>query len=106
HGDAAPVDYELQDGQGVARVRLREGQAKRLRPEEVPALDRPVRFAVQRGRHPPLLADTLPALQALLRKAPRYEREDGDARMGGRGRGKGRRDKARRTRNGRPGRRH
>jgi ATP-dependent helicase HrpA len=106
HGDAAPVDYELQDGQGVARVRLREGQAKRLRPEEVPALDRPVRFAVQRGRHPPLLADTLPALQALLRKAPRYEREDGGARIGGRGRGKGRRDKARRTRNGRPGRRH
>ena len=106
-GDAAPVDYELQDGQGVARIRLREGQAKRLRPEELPALDRPVRFAVQRGRHPPLLADTLPELQALLRKAPRYEREDGDARMaGGRGRGRGGRARARRPRNGRPGRRH
>ena len=106
-GDAAPVDYELQDGQGVARIRLREGQAKRLRPEELPALDRPVRFAVQRGRHPPLLADTLPELQALLRKAPRYEREDGDARIaGGRGRGRGGRARARRSRNGRPGRRH
>jgi hypothetical protein len=104
-GDAAPVDYELQDGQGVARVRLREGQAKRLKPEELPALDRPVRFAVQRGRHPPLLADTLPELHALLRKAPRYEREDGDIRSGG-GRGRGRRARARRTRNGRPGRRH
>ena len=32
-GDAAPVEYELQDGEGVARIRLREGQAKRLRPE-------------------------------------------------------------------------
>jgi hypothetical protein len=106
-GDAAPVDYELLDGQGVARVRLREGQAKRLRPDELPALDRPVRFAVQRGRHPPLLADTLQELQALLRKAPRHEREDGDFRTAGAGgRGRGRRPRARRTRNGRPGRRH
>jgi ATP-dependent helicase HrpA len=106
-GDAAPVDYELQEGQGVARIRLREGQAKRLRAEELPALDRPLRFAVQRGRHPPLLADTLPELQALLRKVPRYEREDGDARMaGGRGRGRGGRARARRSRGGRPGRRH
>ena len=35
-GDAAPLDYELQDGEGVARVRLREGQAKRLRADELP----------------------------------------------------------------------
>jgi hypothetical protein len=106
-GDAASVDYELQDGEGVARIRLREGQAKRLRPEEVPALDRPVRFAVQRGRHPPVLADTLPELLALLRKAPRYQREDpGEPRTAGgrgRGRGRGRRGRPRRTRDGRPG---
>jgi hypothetical protein len=105
-GDAAPLDYELEDGQGVARVRLREGQAKRLRPDELPGLDRPVRFAVQRGRHPPLLADTLPELQALLRKAPRYEREDEESRRMPGARGRGRRAKARRPRNGRPGRRH
>jgi ATP-dependent helicase HrpA len=108
-GDAAPVDYELQNGEGVARIRLREGQAKRLRLDEVPALDRPVRFAVQRGRHPPLPADTLPELQALLRKVPRYEPEErGEARMGGaQGRGKGQgggRTRHRRPR-GRPGRR-
>jgi hypothetical protein len=72
-GDAAPVEYELQRGEGVARVRLREGQAKRLRADEVPVLDRPVRFAVQRGRHPPILADTVPDLQALLRRAPKPE---------------------------------
>jgi len=72
-GDAAPVEYELQQGEGVARVRLREGQAKRLRADEVPVLDRPVRFAVQRGRHPPILADTVPDLQALLRRAPKPE---------------------------------
>jgi len=72
-GDAAPVEYELQNGEGVARVRLREGQAKRLRADEVPVLDRPVRFAVQRGRHPPILADTVHDLQALLRRAPKNE---------------------------------
>ncbi len=109
-GDAAPVDYELQNGEGVARIRLREGQAKRLRLDEVPALDRPVRFAVQRGRHPPLPADTLPELQALLRKVPRYEPEErGEARMGraqGQGHGKGQGGRTRHRRpGGRPGRR-
>jgi ATP-dependent helicase HrpA len=69
-GDAVPLDYEIQDGRPVARVRLREGQARRLRMDEIPPLDRPLQFAVQRGRHPPLLADTLPALQAMLRRAP------------------------------------
>jgi ATP-dependent helicase HrpA len=77
-GDAVPLDYEIQGGQGVARVRLREGQAKRLHPDELPRLDRPLRFAVQRGTHPPLLADTIPALQALLRRRPKTEGE-GDA---------------------------
>jgi ATP-dependent helicase HrpA len=75
-GDAVPLEYEIQNGQGVARIRLREGQAKRLRPEELPRLDRPLRFAVQRGRHPPLLADSIPALQSLLRRAPRASFEE------------------------------
>jgi hypothetical protein len=79
-GDAVPLDYEVQNGQGIARVRLREGQAKRLRADELPRLDRPLRFAVQRGRHPPLLADTIPALQELLRRAPQsYAEEDSGA---------------------------
>ena len=99
-GDAAPVDYEIQHGEGVARVRLREGQARRLRPEEAPVLDRPVRWAVQRGRNPPLLADTIPELQALLRKAPRHDREDHGG-PGGRDRGRGRGRDARRP-HGRP----
>jgi ATP-dependent helicase HrpA len=85
-GDAAPLDYEVVDGEGIARIRLREGQAKRLHPGELPPLDRPLHFAVQRGRHAPLLADTLPALQALLRRAPKSESgEDERARRGSRG---------------------
>jgi hypothetical protein len=84
-GDAAPLDYEVQNGEGVARVRLREGQAKRLRADEIPPLDRPLRFAVQRGRHPPIQADTVPALQALMRRAPKPERDEVDRPRRGRG---------------------
>src|SRR4051794_3796880 len=85
-GDAVPLDYEVRNGQGIARVRLREGQAKRLRADEVPRLDRPLRFAVQRGRHAPVLADTLPALQALLRQPQKREEEEYRARRPERGR--------------------
>jgi hypothetical protein len=99
-GDAAPIDYEVDGGEAFARVRLREGQAKRLRAGDLPQLDRPLRFAVQRGRHAPLLADTIPALQALL-KRPRPEwTDDSDHRRGGRHGGR-----HRHPRRGRPGRR-
>jgi ATP-dependent RNA helicase HrpA len=100
-GDAVPLDYEVMGGEGVARVRLREGQAKRLRPDEIPSLDRPLRFAVQRGRHPPLLADTIPALQALLRRAPKSDEERSGPR-GDRHGGRGRRPGPRSGRGGRP----
>jgi hypothetical protein len=59
---------------------LREGQAKRLRADELPRLDRPLVFAVQRGRHPPILADSIPDLQALLRRSPRGPEEEEHAR--------------------------
>ena len=90
-GDAAPLDYEVLNGEGIARVRLREGQARRLRKDELPALDRPLHFAVQRGRHEPLLADSVPQLQAMLRRAPQPGRDDdGDRHRGGpRGRRRG-----------------
>jgi hypothetical protein len=75
-GDAAPLEYEVVDGIGVARVRLREGQAKRLRAGDLPPLDRPLRFALLRGRHPPVRVDTIAELQAELRRAPRAPRDD------------------------------
>jgi hypothetical protein len=98
HGDAAPLDYEVVNGEGVARVRLRQGQAKRLRPDEIPTLDRPLVFAVQRGRHAPLLAESLSQLQALLRRAPKTPWEEDSSRPKRRGR-EGRPHR-------RPGRRH
>jgi hypothetical protein len=95
-GDAVPLEYEIENGTGVARVRLREGQAKRLREGELPALDRPLRFAVQRGGHPPLLAESVPTLHTLLRRTPKpdrlYKEERGSVRhRGRRGRKQGRR---------------
>src|SRR5207245_2539364 len=50
YGDRVPLDYEVEQGRGVIRLRLREGQARRLQPRDVPALDRPVRFTVLRGK--------------------------------------------------------
>lgn len=96
-GDAVPLDYEVQGGVGVARVRLREGQARRLRQDELPLLDRPLRFAVQRGGHPPIQADTIPALQLALRRSSKADDEDA-ARFGEPGgrRGRGRRGDTRR----------
>jgi ATP-dependent helicase HrpA len=87
-GDAVPLDYEVNGGEGVARIRLREGQAKRLRADELPKLDRPLRFAVQRGGHPPLLADSIPALQALLQRPPKAPVDDRDDSRGPGHRGK------------------
>ena len=100
-GDAAPLGYEVVNGEGVARVRLREGQAKRLRADELPPLDRPLHFAVQRGRHAPLLADSVPQLQALLRRSPQASWDGEEDRPRRSHRGSGRRGGP----PGRPGRR-
>jgi len=103
-GDAVPLDYEVRNGQGIARVRLREGQAKRLRIDELPRLDRPLVFAVQRGRHPPILADSIPDLQALLQR-PAHASDDEEhnrSHRGGRRHHGGRHHGHRRGRGNRP----
>jgi ATP-dependent helicase HrpA len=67
HGDAVPLEYDVEGGQGLVRLRLREGQARRLSLVELPSLDRPLRFEVARGGEPPLRAQTLDELKHLLR---------------------------------------
>lgn len=71
HGDAVQLDYEVEGGHGMVRLRLREGQARRLTTHELPALDRPLRFEVVRGGDPPLRAQTLEELKQLLRQPGR-----------------------------------
>jgi hypothetical protein len=71
HGDAVPLEYEVEGGRGMARLRLREGQARRLTLHELPTLDRPLRFEVVRGGDPPLRAQSLDELKQLLRQPGR-----------------------------------
>ena len=73
-GDTVPLRYEIANGAGVARLELREGQARRLTEADLPRVDRPLRFAVARGNRPALLADTLEELRAALKQAEQQER--------------------------------
>jgi hypothetical protein len=80
-GDATAVEYDVERGVGIARLRLREGQARRLTPDDLPELDRPIRFAVSRGEDAPVEAESLEALQALLKKpVPKLHHERGRSR--------------------------
>ena len=84
HGDRVALEYEVEKGVGVARLRLKEGQARRLQPGDLPTLDRPLRFAVLRGHRESVRADSLEELRARLRGLPRSERPS--HRQGRRGR--------------------
>jgi hypothetical protein len=101
-GDAAALHYEMRDGKPLARVMLREGQARRLRDADLPVLDRPLVFAVRR-RGAILHADTLTELHALLDRpdttvtGKRAGSPDGSSRRGhGGGRGPAPRGRRRR----------
>jgi ATP-dependent helicase HrpA len=105
-----PISYELEragaagsgsaDGAlAVARLRLPEKLARTLVESELPALDRPLRFAVARGQRGTVKADTLGDLQERLdlpwapeetsRTDGERERRRGDDReRNGRGRGR------------------
>ncbi|MCZ6916115.1 MAG: DEAD/DEAH box helicase [Gemmatimonadetes bacterium] len=70
-GDRVPLDYEIENGEGVVRLRLREGQARRLRACDLPEVDRPLRYTVVRGKRAAIHAQNLEGLAALLAAMPR-----------------------------------
>jgi hypothetical protein len=84
-GDATAIEYDIERGVGIARLRLREGQARRLTADLLPPFDRPVRFRVVRGAEPPVDAESLDALRALLRSGskahPHRHRKSGQRRI-------------------------
>ena len=82
YGDRVPVDYDMEQGAGVVRLRLKEGQARRLHPKDLPAFDRPVRFTVTRGKHEAVRASSLDDLRKGLRNLGSAQR--GRAMRGGR----------------------
>jgi hypothetical protein len=65
-GREIPIDYDVEDGTGVARLRLPEKMARTLVEAELPELDRPLRFIVSRGQRGAVRAPTLSDLQDLL----------------------------------------
>jgi len=75
YGDRVPVDYEVERGVGVVRLRLKEGQARRLQPSDVPPFDRPLRFTVLRGKREALRSDSLEELRRGLSGLSRAERQ-------------------------------
>ena len=64
------IEYDVEERNGtmtgVARLRLPEKIARTLSEEELPALDRPLRFVVIRGQRGAIRADTLEELQEML----------------------------------------
>jgi hypothetical protein len=74
YGDRVPLEYEVERGAGVARLRRKEGQARRLQPKDLPELDRPLRFTVVRGRREAVRADSVEELHARLQTLTRDER--------------------------------
>lgn len=66
---------------GVARLRLPEKVARTLNEEELPTLDRPLRFIVTRGARGAARAKTLPELQEELER-PFTEKEIADLERG------------------------
>ena len=87
-GDAVALEYRVEQGEGIARLLLREGQARRLNERDLPALDRPLKFEVMRSGEDPLQADTLAELHHLLRQPRRrsraHQRRPVRSRRGGR----------------------
>src|SRR5258706_15606264 len=69
-GKAVPIDYDVEETdawtQGVARLRLPEKIARSLVEEELPTLDRPLRFVVPRGQRGAARASTLEELREVL----------------------------------------
>jgi hypothetical protein len=79
-GRAVPLEYDVeQDGNGalvgVVRLRLQEKLARFLSDEDVPELDRPVRFVVYRGAQGTVRAASIAELRELLKTG---RREDGE----------------------------
>lgn len=68
-GERCPIDYEVDTGRAIARIRLKEHLARRLTVREIPELDRPVAFTVVRGKQHSLRAGSFEELRRVLRSA-------------------------------------
>ena len=70
-GERCALDYEIEDGRSIVRIRLRESLALRISAADVPSLDRPVAFTVMRRKQPALRIASLPELRRAVSAAVR-----------------------------------
>jgi hypothetical protein len=105
-GDRVPLVYDVQDGRGVVRLRMREKQARRLQQRDLPQTDRPLLFSVYRGKREVIRAASLDELERRLESLAdeRKTRRPGGSRGGTRG-GRGSGGRGGRNPGGRGGRR-
>jgi hypothetical protein len=82
-GDRIAIHYAIERGESVARLKLREGKARRIRPDDLPVLDRPFRFSVLRGGREMINAASVEELEGALRTAPRLPDRRGRPRRHG-----------------------
>jgi len=80
HGERCPLDYEVEDGRALVRIRMKEPLARRLSSHEVPAFDRPVAFTVMRGKHAAVRAASVAEMRRQLSGGDSGRRRRGSAR--------------------------
>lgn len=74
-GWAVPIEYDVENGVGIARLVFKQPQLSRLRAKDIPSLDRPLRFKVLRGSRKAILGRTLAEVRSKLRaERPRRSR--------------------------------
>ena len=71
HGERCALDYEVEDGRAIVRIRMKEHLVRVIQPGEVPRLDRPVEFSVTRGKQASVRASSLGELRKALSAAGR-----------------------------------
>ena len=65
-GEKCELDYEVENGVAKVRVRLKERIARTLLERELPRLDRPLVFTIQRGKSTAIRAESLEELRRAL----------------------------------------
>jgi hypothetical protein len=73
-GERCALDYEVDEGRAIVRIRMREQLAHNLTDADIPTLDRPVAFTIMRRKQSALRADSLAALRQMLKSERRSVR--------------------------------
>jgi hypothetical protein len=74
-GDRVAIDYRVEGGRATASLRLREKQARRLRPSDLPEVPFPLTFTVIRGRKEVGRAASLEELETVLNRLSVRQRQ-------------------------------